>query len=414
MKKITILTIIFGVLFAACFKTEVAPVLTFDGKANMTIAEFQQLHELSADTPPTLIDTAVIITGIITSTDQYGSCYKEIFFQDSTGGLSIRINNSSYYAKYRIGQRIFVKAKGLYLGNYISGSRYGFYQLGLFGNVEGGLEYISSQKENQHIFRHDVPGKPPAPKIITNTGDIVTGAGGDYHTLVKLVNCSFTQANGTIKYFEPSGTSTTISRNVQLSGGGIVEARISAYCAFANDILPKETLNITGLLTMFGTTSQIIIRSIDDVEAPKTLKVFDMTTDPFLQEWTNKQITGSDAWTYNSGNKYVGIQNPSGNEAECWLISPKFNFTGEKDIALYLTSRLINGANENAKVLYTIDGTNWNALEFAPTSTFVETKLKLDDKIAANPNLQVAFQYKTTDKFPWWLISNITFKANVY
>ena len=418
MKKLPLLIITLGVLLSACFKTDVPPPLIFDGEANMTIAEFQQLHELSVTNPPTLIDTAVIITGIVTSTDEFGSCYKEIFFQDSTAGISLRIANTSYYNKYRIGQRIFVKANGLYLGNYVSGTRTGFYQIGLYANANGGLDYISAKKENLHISLSDFPEPPPAPKIISKKSDAVMGIGGDFHTLVKLVNCTFSQANGTAKYFETSGSSTTISRNIQLADGSIVEARISAYCSFANDVLPVGTLNITGLLTMFGDsqnpTLQLIIRRIEDVEAPKILKVYDMKTDPFAQGWTNKQIAGKDAWAYDATNKNVGVQKPSGNDAECWLISPKFNFLDEKGVSLCFTNRLLNGTDENAQVLYTVNGTNWNSLGYIPQSGMVETVLKLDDSMATNQNLQIAFKYKTTDKFPTWYITNIAFRTNVY
>jgi DNA/RNA endonuclease YhcR with UshA esterase domain len=413
MKKTHILFIITGILLTSCFKTEVVPPLIFDGEANMTIAEFQKLHELSTTTPATLIDTAVIITGIVTSTDQFGSCYKEIFFQDTTGGLSIRINNTTYYARYRVGQRIFVKAKGLYLGNYVSGARTGFYQLGLY--EDGGIEYISANKESQYIFRSDVPENLSPPKIITKESNIDKKVGGDYHTLVKLANCSFTQADGAIRYFEPSGNSTTISRNIQLGEGGNVEARISAYCTFANELLPEGTLNVTGLLTMFGNTPQIIIRSISDVVGHKVLDVFDMTTDLFARGWSNKQITGTDSWTYYAANKNVRIQPSVGNETECRLVSPKFNFNGEKDVALCFKYRLTAGTNENVQVLYSTDGENWNSLEFNPQiGNNIEAVLHLNDNIASNPNLQIAFQYKTNDIYPIWALLNIAFKTNVF
>jgi len=420
MKKIHLLLIITGILFSACFKPVDAPPLMFDGEANMSIAEFQKLHELGDKNPMSLIDTNAIITGIVTSTDQFGSCYKEIFFQDTTGGLSIRIANTSYYAKYRIGQRIFVKAKGLYLGNYVSGSRYGFYQIGLFGNDNGGMEYISASKENQHIFRSNYPEPQPKPKIIKSKKDIVMGIGGDYHTLVILENCSFTQANGKTKYFEPSGTSTTISRPIQLSDGTTAEARISAYCSFANDTLPVGTLNITGLLTMFGNndqvTHQIIIRSINDVEVPKILHQYDMNTDPLSQGWAIEQKKGTDSWNYSTSGstKSMRIQGLSGDETECWLISPKFNLQGEKNVEFAFTHRILNGTGDNAKVFYTTDnGVTKNYFESNAQGGIVETVIKLDDKIAQNPNLQFVFQYETTDKFPTWLIYNIAIKTSV-
>jgi len=419
MKKITPLFILFGILFAACFKKDDIPPLKFNGEANMTIADFQKLRVLSASSP-TLIDTAAIISGIVTSTDKFGSCYKEIFIQDETGGISIRINNTSYNMKYRIGQRVFVKAQGLYLGNYISGARFGFYQLGLYGNANGGLEYISQQRENQHIFRDGHPGPQPAPKIVTSVADVNKGIGGDFHTLVKLVNCYFTQAGAGAKYYEDRFVlGGAANQPIRFNSGGTSEivARISspAYCSFANEVMPEGTVTITGILTMFGNDIQLIIRSIEDVQAPpvaKDILTFDMKTDIFTQGWTKKQVKGTDEWIYSASSKYVKIQ--SDNETECWLISPKLNFTSEKNVALYFLYNVLDGTKENTQVLFTIDGTNWTPLEFTPQEGNAEALLKLNENIATNPNLQIAFQYKTTTEFPTWYIKSIIFKANAY
>jgi len=416
------LILIIAVLFTSCFKTEIPPPLMFDEEANMTIAEFQKLHTLDHIDYVTLIEDDIIITGLVTSTDKYGSCYKEIFFQDSTGGISLRINNSSYYNKYRIGQRIFVKAKGLYLGNYVSGNRTGFYQIGLYGNKNGGMEYISSQKENTHIFRHDVPQTPPPPKSILNTNQIDKNIGGDYHTLVKLVNCYLDSANGTNKYFKlpsPESTLTTISQNISFNNGTEkIQARISMYCSFANDIMPKGALNITGILTMFDKTPQLIIRSVDDVKEysiEKTLKSFDMNSDPFKQGWKNEPKSGTASWAYYSENKHVRISADSGVETECWFVSPKLNFSEEKDVALAFNYRLPNGTGENAQVLYSVDGTNWISFDYTiqKADKDMTVYVKIKDNLASNPNLQIAFKYKTTAVFPMWAINNISFKANV-
>ncbi|MCL2167805.1 MAG: DUF5689 domain-containing protein [Lentimicrobiaceae bacterium] len=424
MKKTSIFLIITGIIFTACFKPEVAPPLEFNGEANMTIAELQELHTLGGG-DPTLIDTNAIITGLVISTDQFGSSYKELYIQDETGGICLRVANTAYFNKYRIGQRIFVKAKDLYLGNYISVSasglaRYGFYQLGLFGNTEGGLEFISTNAEGRHIFRSGIPEAPPMPKIITSTTDIDEKIGGDYHTLVRLENCYFVSANGTRKYFEPSGSLTTISQDVGFNNGtGTVQARISKYCTFANDILPKGTVNITGILSMYVSPPysphQLIICSINDVVVlppEKILQNIDMnTTNPFNTGWTNEPVTGAN-WTYTQGNVSV---RPDGQETECRFVSPKLNFSGEKNVVISFNYRLPNGGTtNNAQVKYTIDGTKWDPLQFSPqTGATTEAVLKLDDNIAANPNLQIAFQYKTTEIFPIWIINRITFKANV-
>jgi len=419
MKKTYLLFTLLAVLLSSCFKPEEVPPLMFDGKANMTIADFQKYHELSHINPITLIEDDIIITGVITSTDQFGSCYKEIFFQDSTGGLSLLINNTSYYSKYRMGQRVFVKAKGLYLGNYVSGTRTGFYQLGLYGNSNGGMKHITSNKENQHIFRHDLPDIKliSNPKIITSQNDIATGIGGDYHKLVKLENCFFTQANGTTKYFEPSGTNTTISRIVKFNNGtGSVEARISAFNTFADNVLPQGALNITGILTMFDITPQLIICNINDVEIippAKILKSYDMKTNPLDNGWENVKKIGETGWNYIAGS-HMQIQAPSGTETECWFVSPKFNFAGEKDVTLSFSYRINTGTSDNLQAIYTTNGSDWKPLNFTlHAGGTTEATVKLTDEMATNPELQIAFKYKTTAVFPMCAIYNVTFKANV-
>jgi len=70
-------------------------------------------------------------------------------------------------------------------------------------------------------------------------------------------------------------------------------------------------------------------------------------------------------------------------------------------------------ASENLQVLYTVNGTTWHPLNFTSEAGTREAVLPLTETIATNPNLQIAFQYKTTTVFPMWAIMNIAFKANV-
>jgi len=418
IKKLQLLIIILGVLLASCFKLDEVPPLKYDGEANMTIAELQEFHKPNAEYPTTLIEDDIVITGLVISTDEFGSSYKEIYIQDETGGICIRTSNTSYYNKYRIGQRVFVEVKGLCLGNYVSGKNFGAHQLGLYGNTNGGVEFLSSKAENLHVFRHDVPQARPAPKVVTQQSDLDLPR--DYHTLVRLENCRFELANGTNTYYDFSSSYSTVSRRIRfnIGEGKGIDARISQYCNFASNILPEGTLDIVGILSKFyDDTPQLIICSINDVEirpAEKILLAFDMQSDPFTKGWTNKQEKGTTVWKYEPGS--VKIQETDGKETECWLVSPKLNFAGEKDIAVSFQYRIPSGGNsDNLQVMFTVDGTNWSQFTgFVPqTGGYVEAKLKIDDAVATNPNLQVAFKYKTTDIFPLWIIRDISFKGNV-
>lgn len=168
--------------FAGCQEFE--PVLTFkyenpkadievegsnvvaDGEivANTTIADLAALYTQGN---PFIIEDDIIIEGRVISNDRPGNFYNEIFIQDETGGISIKIGKNSLYNTYKPGQKVYVKcgpaasSKGLTLGcyGYKTGSGNGMVQLGseFFKgtyNVEYETNYIRSQHViDQHVFR---------------------------------------------------------------------------------------------------------------------------------------------------------------------------------------------------------------------------------------------------------------------
>jgi hypothetical protein len=154
------------------------------------------------------------------------------------------------------------------------------------------------------------------------------------------------------------------------------------------------------------------VKSAPPPPPAKILKSFDMKTDPFTQGWTNNQVTGDAAWNWSQGSV---MMNPAGKETQCWFISPKFNFTGEKDVTLTFSYRLNSGGtSDHLQAHYTIDGTTWNRLPFAPIAGAQnEVTIDLEENIATNPNLQIAFKYETTSVYPMCAIFSVTFKANL-
>lgn len=414
--KLLILGMLLPFFFFSCQEPEEIPLLVYNGQATHTIDQLFDLYELGA-TPATLITDSIVISGIVTSTDEHGSCYKEIFIQDSTGGISIRTANSTYFNKFRVGQRVFVLCKDLYLGCYISsGGSTGWYQLGLWGNGE--MQYLPTNMENRHIFRsgHILP--EPTPKTITSTSDVTNA---DYHTLVELVNCEFVDANGSNLYFDSSQGYSAINRNIKLeSGNQQIIARISQYIDWGDSILPQGKLNVKGVLSKYGTDIQLIIRSINDVEIlppPGGTVVFqyDMQTNPLTQGWSTTSVQGTNVWTYNSSFKVIQISGSNSQTTESWLISPALDFGSYRNIKLYFTQTNFNNLADatNLQVYYTTNGTNWTLLPFTTfPSSPTELSTSIPDAAVSNPNFKIAFKY-VDDSSSNWSISNIQLKSNV-
>src|SRR5690606_2709296 len=85
-----------------------------DMTATHTIADLKQMY---TGTTYAITDS-VIISGIINADDRTGNFYKVITLQDETAGLAIRVDGNSLFSIYPVGRRIFIKMKGLYIGEY--------------------------------------------------------------------------------------------------------------------------------------------------------------------------------------------------------------------------------------------------------------------------------------------------------
>ena len=149
MKKAKILLMfVVALMFVGCYNDfddpQPAKVYTdadFEGLTHMTIADVKQVFiqkfgSLSNtgnnsswnDTKFYQFEEDVYIKGKVISNDREGNIFKSLFLQDETGGLEIRLTNGNFM-KYHMGaydaekreypsQWVYVKLKGLYIGNY--------------------------------------------------------------------------------------------------------------------------------------------------------------------------------------------------------------------------------------------------------------------------------------------------------
>lgn len=138
----------------------------YGGIPEMSIADLKALY-VKPGTPVTVPD-GIWIKGQVVSSDRSGNIYREIYIQDETGGIDLKIGKTSLYSDYKLGQWIFVDCGGLTLGQYN-----GMPQLGLedpTGEYE--TSYIDIQpKIDLHVKRGPL-GDPVAPKVIDREEDL--------------------------------------------------------------------------------------------------------------------------------------------------------------------------------------------------------------------------------------------------
>ena len=257
------LVVAFVIINISCTKQFDAPpaYLAPNIKANTTIKQLKALHTVSGNIDQ--VKTDVIIRGIVNADDKSGNLFKSIVIQDETGGILIRMEGSSLYTTYPIGQEVFIKCNGLYLGDYNK-----LIQLGGGADMTvtpANLLTIPSAIFNQYIVKGAaanvlVPKNVTIDQLSTNMQDTLQ------NVLIKLNNYEFAAAD-TGKTYANATTNPPGSANFILKdcSSNAVTLRNSGYADFAAIGVPNGNGSIVSVYTVFGNTKQLTIRDTSDL-----------------------------------------------------------------------------------------------------------------------------------------------------
>ena len=259
-----VLTVVLLISISSCKKHfdappgYVAPSIT----ANTSIRALKQLHTSGGSINQ--INTDLIIRGIVIADDRSGNFYKSIVIQDETGGILIRLEGNSLYTTYPIGQEVFIKCNGLYLGDYNN-----LIQMG--GGVDNtvtpaSLLTLPSALFGQYIIK-GTAGNIVAPKVVT-VGQLSTNMQDTLqNTLIQLNNYEFAAADTGKTYANASTTPPgTVNFTIKGCSGGTIILRNSGYASFAGINVPNGNGNIVSVYGVFGNTKQLTIRDTSDVQ----------------------------------------------------------------------------------------------------------------------------------------------------
>ena len=410
--------LLFVILFAALLmqgcdlKPDVAPMPTFVGEANTTIAELLAMHEIgsedSYDSIP--VGSNIIICGYVSTSDEWGNNYKYINIEDETGGIQIKIDNKALYNKYRVGQRVYVKCDGLVLGDYRK-----LPQLGLWAN--GSMQPIPSFKAYLYLFPDGSPMGAPNPIVMTTIPKANDIPSTMYNRRVILEGATFVEG-GIATFSEPNAST---SHDIQMTDGTTITLRTSNYATFASEILPVGTGNITGILTRYNNYVQLVINSPNDLVGftiPQTLQtIFTVDYDnAFNEGWF--QLGSGNPWEVLSNTSFNGFVNNPAVGQDNWLISPAIDLSNVNSPVLSFTHRAPQGFNNaKMKVYYTpnfsgdVNSTLWIELPLSATdgvTTSVNESIPLPEG-AQSSGFRMLF--RMTGMASSWYLSNIKIEA---
>jgi hypothetical protein len=170
MKKHLLIFAAAALALASCEEWE--PVFTGDyGDVHMyeagelevtsTIAHLKELYAKYGVLK--IQDDDMVIAGKVISDDHSGNIYRELYIQDETGVISVKIGLSSLYSDYKLGQTVYVRCSGLTIGQYN-----GMPQLGVEDPTG---EYETAYLDNRYLIDAHVVrgawGDPVAPRRVT-------------------------------------------------------------------------------------------------------------------------------------------------------------------------------------------------------------------------------------------------------
>lgn len=295
--------------------------------ATMSLKDLKAKYTSGA---PVQITDDIIVSGIVSCDDKSGNFYQQIAFQDTSGGLLLRLAGSSHFNNFPVGRKIYVKCKGLWLGQYN-----GTLQLG--GSVDsayinqGGVTLIPVNLQDKYVIRGPL-NQPLVPKVVT-VSQLTTSLQDRYvNTLVQLQGYEFNAGELGKNYADDAQSGNRILQDCSGSTANRITLRTSNYCNFATIRVAQGNGTINGVYSFFGSTKQFTIRDTSDVKfngtrCPTASGSGSITlgnTSPFVINFDNLATSGIPSGVYV---KQDATADYTGNEAT--VTSATFNSTSQ-------------------------------------------------------------------------------------
>lgn len=390
-------------------KFDTPPIKSINTGSRITI---DSLRNTFQGTAVRFTDDSKSVYGVITADEVSGNLYKNVYLDDGTGAINVRLLSSG----------------GLYQGDSV---RINLYKT-VLSSYNGMLQLDSVDVDN-NVVKIAV-NVYKAPKVVT-----ISQINSSLQAkLIRLDSVQFIATEvGTT--FANAITQQSANKNLQDCAANSIIVRTSGYANFAGSPVPAGKGSFIGIVGEYNGTMQLYIRNLSDLNltanrcpgtgVPYLIKDYE-DNNLYSGGWTTQQVSGSNInWTASSfsGNYFAKCSNfitPNNFACETWLISPAINlgsatnpiltfdnaykYTGNPLQLMISTDYMGTGAPSTATWTDITSLATWSPGNF----TFVNS-----GNISLNSYKQngvyIAFKYTgTSTAGSTWEIDNIQVKEN--
>ena len=231
--------------------TCVAPMLT-------KTKEVSDLYVL-ATSKTKIYDSDDIIEGYVISSDEGGNFYKSMYVQalDGSKGFNISVDEVSTNTKYfQPGKRVYLKLNGLAYANPSANAK------GLLFGAPPTAQYAVDRLSVFSIQNHLIPSCDVVSEdAIIHKINLAQASSDIYlNTLVEIDEVQFKTDCTTFSKLD-------YDTSLKITNGTLnLDVRTSRFANFAGYTVPSGSGKIRGVLTKFGLTYQLILRTERDVQ----------------------------------------------------------------------------------------------------------------------------------------------------
>jgi hypothetical protein len=234
--------------FNSCVKKEYDDLETANVDPDLTPTHTIRELQALAIGPAIQITDDIIIEGVIVGDDSSGNIYKQIILQQDSNGIAIDVDQSNYYVLFKVGRKLFIKCKGLWLAN-----DNGNFELGTAPDGTNPVGRILAANISQYIYK-GMWGQYIAPRVY-HIDDVIPT-----NTLVQFDGVEFLEHN---VVWAAAGSQ---NRTIVECGGASLTVYTSAYSTFHYLPIPSGNGSMVGIYTLYNGAGEIQVRDERDAK----------------------------------------------------------------------------------------------------------------------------------------------------